>query len=513
MTAPRSIPLLPGEHWWGGAVADGGRMPFGRLAHTRDLAVNVGLVDDPTEGANQAAPVLVSDQGRVVGSDRPFVFTFDGGELRLLGDAELQQAPEGSLRAAFRLAARTHFPPSGAMPARELFTGPQYNTWIEAPYAPTQQGVLDYVHRLIGAGFPPGVVMIDDSWSPGYGDWTFDPVRFPDPRAMLDELRSLGFPVMLWIVPFISPDGAIFRELEERRLLLRDASGETAVRRWWNGYSAVLDLTNPAARAWLTAGLDELMDLGVAGFKFDGGDVRDFRVGDVSHGSAAPVDHTEAWGRFGLQYPFNEFRAGWRLGGQPLAQRLHDKPASWDDRGLGSLIPEGVAQGLIGHAFTCADMVGGGELGSFAPGAVVDQELFVRYAQCAALFPMLQFSMSPARVLDAEHLRAVQTALAIRDGLLPDILGLAEHAARSGEPILRPLAYHFDGFADVADQFLLGASILVAPVLEPGATTRRVRLPPGLWRELRTAETVSGAVEIEVDLDSLPVFTLVHPQG
>ncbi|HXH33930.1 MAG TPA: glycoside hydrolase family 31 protein [Plantibacter sp.] len=509
MTARVSVPLLPGEHWWGGAVADGVRMPFGDVALARDLGENTGLLHDPTDGANQAAPLLVSDQGRFIGSERPFAFAFEEGRLTLTGDARLQQADKPSLREAFRAASATYFPPSGKTPARELFDGPQYNTWIEAPYTPTQEGVLGYVRRLVEAGFPPGVLMIDDSWSPGYGVWTFDPVRFPDPRAMLDELRALGFPVMLWIVPFVSPDTATFRELRQQGLLLRDETGEVAIRQWWNGYSAVLDLTHPAATAWLDGQLERLMELGVAGFKFDGGDVRDYRHGDRAHVAAEPVDQTEAWGRYGLDYPFNEFRAGWRLGGQPLAQRLHDKPATWDDRGLRSLIPEGIAQGLIGHPFTCADMVGGGDIASFAPGVVVDQELFVRYAQCAALFPMMQFSISPARVLDAAHLRAVHLALGIRDAFLPRILELADHAAQTGEPIIRALAYHFDGFADVADEFLLGDSILVAPVLEPGATKRRVILPPGLWRASDSAAPVSGVVELDVDLSSLPVFTRV----
>lgn len=83
------------------------------------------------------------------------------------------------------------------------------------------------------------------------------------------------------------------------------------------------------------------------------------------------------------------------MGGQPLVQRLHDKPPTWGTHGPLSLVPEGLAQGLIGHAFTCADLVGGGELNAFAPGAAADQEQFVRYAQCAALLPMMQFSISP----------------------------------------------------------------------------------------------------------------------
>src|SRR5690625_7726071 len=87
-------------------------------------------------------------------------------------------------------------------------------------------------------------------------------------------------------------------------------------------------------------------------------------------------------------------------------------------------------------------MVGGGEITAMRGQEGIDQEFFVRYAQVAALSPMIQFSVSPARVLDAEHLRAVMLALELRERHVGRLLELAEQAARSGEPILRPMAYH-----------------------------------------------------------------------
>lgn len=110
----------------------------------------------------------------------------------------------------------------------------------------------------------------------------------------------------------------MFRDLEARGLLIRDSSGETAIRRWWNGFSALLDLSAPAAVDWLTGGLDRLIaETGVNGFKFDAGDLRDYRADDLSQMPGEPVDFCEAWARIGLRYPFNEFRACWRTAGQP----------------------------------------------------------------------------------------------------------------------------------------------------------------------------------------------------
>ena len=179
-----------------------------------------------------------------------------------------------------------------------------------------------------------------------------------------------------------------------------------------------------------------------------------------------------------------------------------------------SLIAEGIAQGLIGHPFNCPDMIGGGDLAMFTDGVELDQELFVRFAQCSALFPMMQFSLAPWRVLDEAHLAAVRAAVELRQSLLPEILTLADAAAVTGEPILRPLAYHFDGYADVHDEFLLGPEILVAPVLEAGATTRRVVLPPGRW-SAPDGSTLDGPadVDIPVELDSLPFWRLADRRG
>ncbi len=501
------LPLLGGERWWGGAVADGQVMPFGSAPHRRNLATSAGFLGDDTAGSNQSAPLLLSSLGRYVWSEHPFAFAFDNGELVVEGAQIAFGQPDGNLGDAFRAAARAHFPASGVTPAEAMFAGPQYNTWIEMPYAPTQEAVLTYVHGLLDAGFPPGVVMIDDRWSPAYGTWRFEPSRFPDPAAMISTLHGWGCPVMLWLVPFVSPDSDTFRELRARDLLLRGADGETAIRKWWNGYSAVLDATNPAAVAWLHGELDTLIaDFGVDGFKFDAGDIYGYRPDDSSVVATNPAGHSESWARLGSRYPFNEYRACWKMGGQGLAQRLHDKPPIWGAGGLTSLIPESIAQGLIGHPFGCPDMVGGGELSYFGSNAAgLDQELFVRYAQCAAMFPMMQFSMSPQRVLDEPYLSAVLAAVRLRQQLVPEILELARRAAQTGEPILRPLAYHHPGYEDLLDQFLLGQDILVAPVLQPGVTVRRVVLPPGRWRtDTGDEHQGPGLIELPVQLTSVP---------
>jgi hypothetical protein len=112
-------------------------MPFGRVPHRRNLATSAGFLDDDTGGANQSAPLLVSSAGRYVWSDRPFRFAFDGaGGLELDGQEIVLGQTRKTLASAFRAAAAKHFPASTRTPAEQLFTAPQYNTWIEMPYHP-----------------------------------------------------------------------------------------------------------------------------------------------------------------------------------------------------------------------------------------------------------------------------------------------------------------------------------------------------------------------------------------
>lgn len=506
------IPLLENEVWWGGLAQDGIHMPYGRpdaLPWSQTLIPHLGY--------NQGTPLLVSSRGRYVWSDQPFEFKFTKDLHLFLSSpaAEFQVKAVGTtLREAYLAASRAHFPPNGQIPNPLMFTKPQYNTWMELQYEHSQAGVIAYAEAVIANGFPPGVIMVDDTWQEDYGFWRFHPGRFPAPQVMLHRLHELGFEVMLWVCPLISADSAIFRELRQRDILIKDASGEPVIRKWWNGYSAVLDGSNPAAFEWMRGQLDALIsEYGVDGFKFDAGDLEHYHPGDCTFAPISPHGQSEAWARFGLQFPLNEYRCCWKCGGLPLVQRLSDKSHSWNALGLASLLPNALAQGLMGYAFICPDMIGGGLQPEFAGvDARIDQELFVRYAQCAALFPMMQFSMAPWRVLDAEHMEFCRQAAILHDHISPEIEALAKEAALTGEPIMRHLDYVFpcSGFEGVSDQFMLGDSILLAPVLEKGATSRLVKFPVGQWKST-DGDIIQGPCQavVEADLSCLPWYRLV----
>lgn len=501
------FPLLPGENWYGGFNTDGGLMPFNASTNIKRELCNQGAY-------NQAAPLLVSDQGRWVWSDYPFRFEFNNGKftaLSGLGPVKLGRSGR-TLRSAFLDASRRFFPPQGRTPDLRLFTHPQYNTWIELMYEQEESAILRYAQALIDHKYPLGVLMIDDNWQEDYGVWQFSGTRFRDPKGMVRKLKEQGFAIMLWVCPFISPDSAVYRDLSRQDLLLLEkGSNHPATVRWWNGVSAVLDLSNAKSADWFKSQLARLKaEYGVDGFKFDAGDA-DFYAGDVRHHAPATTanDQTEHYARLGLDFPLNEYRACWKMGGQPLVQRLKDKDHRW--AAIGSLIPDLIAQGLLGHPFTCPDMIGGGEYISFLSAETIDQELVVRSAQVHALMPMMQFSVAPWRILSPENNELCRRMAELHVATGPKIAALAKESAETGEPIVRSLEYQFphQGYAAVKDQFLLGPDLLVAPVLEKGARSRTIIFPPGTWLG-DDGSLVNGPCEqtVAAPLERLPHYRL-----
>ncbi|MDQ8201189.1 glycoside hydrolase family 31 protein [Pelagicoccus enzymogenes] len=428
-----------------------------------------------------------------------------------------------SLDRAFEAASTKYFPANGEIPDPLLFTAPQYNTWIELIYNQNEKDILSYADAILGNEYPAGVMMIDDNWQRSYGDWRFRTDRFKDPKAMIRSLHDSGFKVMMWVSPFVTADTENFRYLAAEGMLHLDPSrtqeilwantrNKAAIIRWWNGASAMLDLSNPRAYAWIESELDFLVEeYGVDGFKFDAGDMRFYdRSSIISFDEESiPNDHTQYFAKLGLRYPLNEYRASWKMAGLPLAQRLRDKAPEWSD--LQALIPGIIAQGLMGYAYTCPDMIGGGEYQSFLALESIDQELVVRSAQVHALMPMMQFSVAPWRVLSPENNAICRDMANLHAEFGDEILELAQRSSITGEPIVKPMSWFWPdvGYERIHDQFILGDDLLVAPVVENGARSRSVSFPEGIWIGDDGSKVEGPAViDIKVPLERLPHYRL-----
>lgn len=503
------IKPLIGEKWYGAYTANAWSntplknirfQPFEANSKKKDLNDNLG---------NQAAPILLSNMGRYVWSDEPFAFEFKEESLILYSDYEkLDVVIAGkTLRDAYLASKDKHFPASGKTPNPLMFKMPQYNTWIELERNQNQKDVIKYADNVLKNGFPTGVFMIDDIWQKYYGNFEFDASKFPDPKGMVDYLHSKGFKIMLWLTPFISPDGEEYKTLvKEGYLVLKKESNKPALIDWWNGYSACLDLTNPKATNWLRSQLKNLQQkYGIDGFKFD---AADFNFYSQEPTNTRGAKQAEMYAKLGAEFDFNEFRACWKMGNQPLAQRLQDKGNSWDELKL--LVPDMVSAGLIGHPFTCPDLIGGGLLLSFEniDFKKFDQKLMIRSAQTQALMPMMQFSVTPWRVLDEKHLALCREAALLHKKMGDYIFELAQKAAIDGEPIVRHMEYVCpnEGFESCNDQYMLGDNYLVAPMVDK-EEARDVKLPKGSWVDDQGKKYKGGqTVKMDVPLSRLVYF-------
>ena len=515
LAAERTVHMLPDEHWWGLGNDFGAEMPF--TASSRfacDLRVS--------NYRNQSMSLLISDRGRALWCAEPVSASISEGEIHFIsnqGEVVFVERAGANLADAYRYASKTWFPPSGECPELLYFSAPQYNTWIELNYHQNEKDILAYAQSMLDHKLPPGVFMIDDTWQLGYGVWEFDPRRFGDPKGMVAKLHTMGFKVLLWICPYVSMDSPTFRLLEyghstetiqpQPRGGFHTAIGSMAAKpvKWWNGVSALLDLSHPNGRAWFASQLDRLQkDYGVDGFKFDGGDTGDYCGLGAADKSLSPVGMATKYGEFAVRYHGSEYRNAFGFGGKPVIMRLNDKEHSW--KALGRLVPDMLAAGLVGSPFICPDMIGGGSWKAFLPGASFDSELFIRSAQVHALCPMMQISASPWRVLDAEHQKVFLAAVALRQKFAPKFVELAKQAAKDGEPIMRTLEYNYpnSGYAKVNDEFMMGADILVAPQVKKGATSRSVMIPTGKWRA-DDGSVVTGPRNVDV---STPLTRIPH---
>ena len=514
--------IREGECFWGGSTYEGVKMPYDEKT--------VVSYDFRKKCQNQGMPLFLSNQGRYLWSEDPFAIRFDCGTVTVEGEDDIHMTEAGDcLRDAYLHAMKTHFPFSGKVPPMKFFETAQYNTWMEHTYYQAQDKVLDYAHKIVDNGFKPGILIIDEGWHNPYGDWTFDPIKFPNPRAMVDELHALGFTVMLWVTPFVSPNGLKFiqtcradfnpKDDAYKKTFMRNEKGEVALTDWWNGYSAILDFENPLDCEYLDCQLRALMqDYGIDGFKFDGGTIGHYASSNLanppyrgeSDGTHKAMNKNIAWNEFGTRYKFHEYKDTFKGGGKPTIQRLADRAHSWTkDDGILSIIPNSLVQGLLGYPFICPDMIGGGEWTySVYPDVIPDHELFLRMAQVSSLFPMMQFSWAPWRVLNEEEMDIIRESAYLHERMLPEIMKVVEESAVSGEPVLRHLEYEYPhcGYERVTDEFMLGKEFLVCPVVTQGTREKEIVFPEGKWQDTDGNVYECGTHKVKTPLEKLTYF-------
>ena len=357
--------------------------------------------------------------------------------------------------------------------------------------------------------------------------FTWNRSKFPEPKALVERFRRAQIRLVANIKPCLLDDHPAFSALAERGAFVKSApSGKPSISQFWDGEGAHVDFTHPEGVRWWRQSLArELLDYGILGWN----DNNEYEIWDeqaASHGFGQPIPiersrplqpllmtratYEAQAARFPDERVFTVTRAG-PPGIQRYAQTWSgDNTTSWHT--LRWNIRMGLTMSLSGM-FNIGHDVGG-----FA-GPVPDPELLVRWTQSGAFSP--RFIMNSWKAggevntpwLHERAIPIIRDWLRLRYRLIPYLYTLYWRAAEFGEPIQRPLFYEFDAdpraFAD-SDDFMLGPSLLVASVVEPGQRERSVYLPegPAEWIDFWSGEHVAAGdtVVAAAPLERIPLF-------
>ena len=453
--------------------------------------------------------------------DRKFRFTF---KFNVLATANLRSTYTNITTGHTYLKLKS----PKAVPDERLFKEPVWSTKVAfKEKAINQSAVVEFAKQIKQHAFPASQVEIDgDQWEGHYGDLTFDPTRFSNPKAMVDSIHALGFKVSLWVHPFVNPDSAIFR-LDNRtsRYLAKDKQGRILKVKWWTGNesaaAAIVDFSDDQAVGWFVRRLQALKNAtGVDTFSFDGGE-RGWYGDEVHFADAEVRRHPEL---IAQSYVADvaaklgnavQVAVGYKSQDVGVFVRLGKRASTWDgDNGLQSVIPSVLTFSLAGYPFLLGDVIGGNGGGGSGN---VSEELFIRWLQVNTFLPAMQLSTPPwsfgAAAANSSTLKLAKKFIDLHVAHSATIIGQAKKLVSSEgrEPLLiRPLwwaAPEDPASWRVADQFIVGDDLLVAPVVGQGQRERTVYFPPGSWTdEQGKVFKGPGSAKVLAPLEVLPYF-------
>lgn len=492
-THSTTIELLRNEKWWGAYVGGGLEQPFVRP-----------FVAAPLEygGNGFTTPMMISSAGRYIWSAHPMEARFDGDAITIVSDYEKVQVQKGgrTLREAYLVCYHKNLGPSEATVPRDFLTCPVYDLGITDGGGCEQDKILEYAAALTADGMPAGIILISDGWQSYSRELDFNRELYPDPGEMIRQLHARGFKVMLAVTPYIRAAGKNYTRALGGDLLLTGRDGEPVLIETPAGYSACLDISSERVARQMEGNMRTLSaSYAIDGFLFDCRGILEKLNGDKNR----MLRFAANWNRLGNGCKMAAYAPA--LNAAPAAHVNWMAPAndllSWDN--LSAAATDKINAGLTGHIYSCFPT------GSTGGGAV-DEELLLRAAQLALTSDITVLPPSPDAFKNPQYREALKQTMRFRVSLCKYLEELLAESANTAEPLIRHLEYQFpgQGFANCADQFMIGSRYLVAPVLCKSGK-RTVRLPKGTW----TADDglkYKGPRVITLDVSGgrIPVFTL-----
>ncbi|NLN41196.1 MAG: glycoside hydrolase family 31 protein, partial [Clostridiales bacterium] len=408
----------------------------------------------------------------------------------------------------------------------------------------TQEELLEVAREYKRRGLPISVIVIDFFHWTMQGEWKFDPGYWPDPDAMIKELKEMGIELMVSIWPTVDHRSENYQEMLEKGYLIRTDRGHR-IAMDFHGNTIHFDPTNPGARKYVWEKVKKsYYDRGIRIFWLDEAepeytyydfDLYRYHLGpNLQIGNIYPVMYAKAFfdgmKEAGQENIINLLRCAW-AGSQRYGALLWSGDIHSSFRSLRDQLAAGLNVSLAGIPWWTTD------IGGFHGGNPDDpefREVFVRWFQFGTFCPVMRLhgdrephseplGTSGGGICSSgadnevwsygpEVYEICKKYLEIRYRIKPYIEKLMREAHEKGTPVIRPLFYDFheDKTAwQVEDQYMFGPDVLVAPILYPKMEKRKVYLPEDTdWKNAWTGEEFQGGQTIEVDapIDIIPLF-------
>ncbi len=356
--------------------------------------------------------------------------------------------------------------------------------------------------------------------------WNHD--KFPDPKALNAQFQSAGLRLVANIKPCLLDDHPAYSEIKKSGgFICSVQTGQPIVEQFWDGVGSHLDFTQPSVVTWWQQSLKrQVLDYGIDVGWNDNNEyaVMDDQASCHGFSQALPMHRSRPLhpllmtrATFEAQAAHKPDESAYTVtrGGMPGIQRYAqtwtgDNTTSWHT--LRWNLRTGLQMSLSGMFNV------GHDVGGFA-GPTPDPELFLRWVQACCLNPrMVMNSWKTDGTINLPWMHAsvkkeVTAAIALRYQLMPYLWSLFERASSHQSPIIRPTFFNYPDDAhcyEDCDDFMLGDALLVAPVVEQGATQRTVYLPkgPAAWFDFYNGQRYEAGVQhtVAAPLGTLPLF-------